>query len=125
MKDVASMIRSLHYASYAALYGMVPGIVPSGASTPELEKWARAWYRCVSVNFVSAYLERAGGASFVPGSKAQVRGLIFSYALEKAFLEVQYEMENRPDWARIPIHGILDLIGHWEMQETTVAPGIS
>jgi predicted trehalose synthase len=28
--------------------------------------------------------------------------------LEKGLLEVEYELERRPDWVRIPLHGILE-----------------
>jgi maltose alpha-D-glucosyltransferase/alpha-amylase len=30
--------------------------------------------------------------------------------LEKAFYEVRYELENRPEWVGIPLSGLLDLI---------------
>ena len=109
-RDVASMIRSLHYASHAALYGKVPGIVPSGAALPELEKWARAWYRSVSAGFVRGYLERAGNADLMPQSREQRRAMIIAFVLEKALQDVEYEAEHRPDWARLPIRGIIDLL---------------
>jgi predicted trehalose synthase len=32
------------------------------------------------------------------------------YLLEKALYELRYELNNRPDWARIPRHGILQLL---------------
>jgi maltose alpha-D-glucosyltransferase/alpha-amylase len=30
--------------------------------------------------------------------------------LEKALYELRYELNHRPDWARIPIQGILHLL---------------
>jgi maltose alpha-D-glucosyltransferase/alpha-amylase len=30
--------------------------------------------------------------------------------LDKAFYELRYELNNRPDWVRIPIQGILKLV---------------
>jgi maltose alpha-D-glucosyltransferase/alpha-amylase len=34
--------------------------------------------------------------------------LLESYSLEKALMEIEYELTHRPDWVRIPVHGILD-----------------
>ena len=31
-------------------------------------------------------------------------------ALEKALYELRYEMDNRPEWVRIPLQGILALV---------------
>jgi predicted trehalose synthase len=37
--------------------------------------------------------------------------LLKAYLLEKCLFEIEHEMLYRPDWLRIPIRGILDLIG--------------
>jgi maltose alpha-D-glucosyltransferase/alpha-amylase len=118
-RDVASMIRSLHYASHAALYGKVPGVVPSDASLPELEKWARAWYRAVSASFVRGYLALAGAADFVPQGREQTRAMLIAFVLERALRDVEHEIEHRPDWARIPIHGIIDLLAATQALQKT------
>jgi predicted trehalose synthase len=28
--------------------------------------------------------------------------------LEKGLMEIEYELANRPDWIRIPLHGVLE-----------------
>jgi maltose alpha-D-glucosyltransferase/alpha-amylase len=40
--------------------------------------------------------------------------LLDAFVLEKAVYELNYELNNRPDWVRIPLRGILQLL------ETTV-----
>ena len=46
------------------------------------------------------------------GSDAKEHRLLFdAFALQKALYEVAYELNNRPDWVRIPLRGILNLIG--------------
>ena len=32
------------------------------------------------------------------------------FELEKAVYELRYELNNRPDWVRIPIRGVLELM---------------
>ena len=56
LRDVATMLRSFHYVSHAALFGDVPGIVPSREAHPQLEKWAHVWYHWVSAIFLKEYL---------------------------------------------------------------------
>jgi maltose alpha-D-glucosyltransferase/alpha-amylase len=31
------------------------------------------------------------------------------FVLDKALYELNYELDNRPDWVRIPLRGIFDL----------------
>ena len=113
LRDVASMIRSFHSASHATLYGQVPGIVPTGSAFAQLRSWAQVWYRYVSANFVRAYLERAGKAEFLPQSRLQLTDLLRAFLLEKALHEIEHDIQHRPEWARIPIRGVLDLLGRW------------
>ena len=34
-----------------------------------------------------------------------------SFVLEKAFYELRYELDNRPDWVRVPLRGLSDILG--------------
>jgi len=34
--------------------------------------------------------------------------LLESYTLEKALIEIEFELTHRPNWVRIPVHGILE-----------------
>jgi maltose alpha-D-glucosyltransferase/alpha-amylase len=40
----------------------------------------------------------------------EMRGLLELFMLEKAFHELAYEVDNRPDWVRVPLAGLLDLL---------------
>jgi len=108
IKDVASMVRSLHYVSHAVLFNHVPGIVTTQDADWRLERWAKAWYQWVSALFLRGYLETAGAGNCLPQTQAEIKALLDAYTLEKGLIEVEYELENRPDWVRIPLHGILE-----------------
>ena len=74
----------------------------------QLRPWGRAWYEWMSSVFVEAYLATAGGAPFLPS--ADIGYILEVFLLEKAFYELQYELNNRPDWIHIPLAGIVDII---------------
>ncbi len=111
LRDVAGMLRSFHCAAHFAL--LSPG--GAGALTPEagrsLLPWAQFWYRWVGAAFLGAYLEAASTGAFLPRTSAETRVLIDAFLLEKAIYEIGYELNNRPDWVRIPLQGVLELIG--------------
>jgi maltose alpha-D-glucosyltransferase/alpha-amylase len=108
MKDVAGMLRSFSYAAYAALFAHSGGRAEELA---RLEPWAAAWQRWTGAAFLSGYLSTAGAASFVPPDPAQGAALLQLFVLEKALYEMNYELNNRPDWARIPLRGLAELLG--------------
>ena len=61
-------------------------------------------------SFLQGYLDGAGPAGLLPDTTDALRILMEAYLLERAIAEVRRELYLRPDWIRIPIHGILDLL---------------
>ena len=59
---------------------------------------------------MKGYFEGAESGNFLPQSKEERRMLLDAFLLHKALYEVAYELNNRPDWVRIPIRGILSLV---------------
>ncbi len=106
LRDVAGMLRSFHYASHTALKS---DQLPAEAAE-RLQSWARFWVECVSATFLRAYLSTAGTASFIPHSPDDLELQLTTMLLEKALYELRYELNTRPDWVRIPLRGILDLM---------------
>jgi maltose alpha-D-glucosyltransferase/alpha-amylase len=106
LRDVAGMLRSFDYASQAALRS---GTFEP-ASAPRLEAWARFWVDSVSAAFLHSYLTTAGSASFVPQTAEDLDLQLSTMLLEKALYELRYELNSRPDWVRIPLRGILEVV---------------
>ena len=52
----------------------------------------------------------AAGAAFLPPEPAAFAVLLDAFMLDKAFYELVYELNNRPDWVRIPLRGVLELL---------------
>jgi maltose alpha-D-glucosyltransferase/alpha-amylase len=110
LRDVASMLRSLHYAS---AHEFATGGTTSSVrreDLPALEPWARFWRTWVSVAYLQGYLAAAGTARFVPKTNEELRAGLDAYVLEKALYELGFELDSRPALARIPILGVLELL---------------
>jgi len=107
MRDVAGMLRSFSYASQAALRSQQ--VTPERLA--ELQGgWARFWVDSVSAVFLKSYLATAGNTSWVPQNQEDLELQLTTMLLEKALYELRYELNLRPDWVRIPLRGILDLV---------------
>jgi maltose alpha-D-glucosyltransferase/alpha-amylase len=114
LRDVAGMLRSFDYALHSAIRSETGRGVRGWRDVPELDAWASFWYVWVGVAFLKAYMERAAGAAFLPPFRGEVNLLLEIFMLEKAVYELQYELNNRPDWVNIPVAGILDLLREHE-----------
>jgi trehalose synthase-fused probable maltokinase len=106
LQDVAGMLRSFHYAAYAAYFAQEQ----DGRPAPELERWARFWHLWVSVAYLQTYLAVADSAPFMPADPEDLRLLLDVYLVEKAVYELGYELNNRPGWVQIPLQGILQTV---------------
>jgi maltose alpha-D-glucosyltransferase/alpha-amylase len=107
LKDVAGMLRSFSYAAHAGLFAYA-------AAQPEqlerLEPWARIWQTWAGASFLRGYFGATGHALFIPTEPTQREDLLQLFVLDKALYELNYELNNRPDWVRIPLMGILELV---------------
>ncbi|HXW55550.1 MAG TPA: maltose alpha-D-glucosyltransferase [Candidatus Cybelea sp.] len=106
LKDVAGMLRSFGYASYASL---IDYTTRHPEDIGRLQPWADLWEQSVAGQFLRAYRETAGNAEFLPMDTAEFQELLDIFIADKAFYEVLYELNARPAWVRIPLMGILSL----------------
>jgi maltokinase len=98
LRDVAGMLRSFAYAAIAAeLLHDTPA--PAG------------WEEEARVQFLDGYLETVD-PTLLPSGSLAIERLLTVYELEKSVYELRYELDNRPDWVRIPVAGIQRLIEH-------------
>jgi maltose alpha-D-glucosyltransferase/alpha-amylase len=77
---------------------------------PALEHWAQFWYVWVSASFLMSYFSGVEQAQLLPDDPEQLGILLDAYLLEKAIYEIGYELNNRPDWLKVPLQGILQLM---------------
>jgi len=96
LRDVAGMLRSLAYATSAA------EIMRGVAAPAQFEEQARTI-------FLENYFATIDQA-LLPGGDAAIQNTLAIFELEKAIYELQYELDNRPDWLPIPVAGIARLL---------------
>src|SRR4051812_8537851 len=96
LRDVAGMLRSFAYAASAS---RILHDTPAPAG----------WEDEVRSAFLQGYLAGVDQRLLPPG-QAAVERLIAVFELEKAVYELRYELDNRPDWASIPVAGIRRLL---------------
>ncbi len=106
LKDVAGMIRSFHYAAFASLF--LDGHTREG-DIQQLIPYSEMWSYYMSGFFLRAYLEKVQGSALIPDAEEDIETLIHIFLLSKAFYELNYELNNRPDWVMIPLKGILSI----------------
>jgi maltokinase len=92
LRDVAGMLRSFAYAATAV------ELTPGADLPADWEERARQ-------RFLERYFETVDLALLPPG-EAAIDRLLAVFELEKAVYELRYELDNRPDWVRIPVAGI-------------------
>ena len=105
LKDVAGMLRSYHYAAQAGLFAFAE---QRGHKRDALEPWARAWERQAGKSFLAAYVPevRHTPAAIVPSSIDLLTRVLSVFLLDKAVYELNYELNHRPSWLKIPLEGI-------------------
>jgi maltose alpha-D-glucosyltransferase/alpha-amylase len=109
LKDVAGMMRSFRYAAYAVLFQQYEN---DAALRDKLMPVADVWYHYMSRYFLGAYIETARGSGIIP-SDDKINDLLQIYSFKKAIYELGYEINNRPDWAVIPLQSLVKFVKHY------------
>jgi maltose alpha-D-glucosyltransferase / alpha-amylase len=112
LEDVAGMLRSFHYAAQIAAAGAVSPTRTGWEDGASVDAWIRFWQYWVSAAFLRAYSAGAAQGTWLPETPAELRALLNASMLARTVYELGYELNYRPDWVRIPLQGILQLLGH-------------
>jgi maltose alpha-D-glucosyltransferase/alpha-amylase len=118
LRDVAGMVRSFHYAAYASL--LLDNQIRKEDHV-KLIPFVEQWYHYTSGLFMNAYLDTVQGSAFIPSDKTDLEVLMTTFLLEKSIYELNYELNNRPDWVLIPLRGIQSIIRKTNLREIEVA----
>ncbi len=99
LKDVAGMLRSLHYASRYSLGER------DRSEWPLLGSAALAWELRNREEFLAGYEGEPGLEVLLPDAYT-MSDVMSIYELDKALYELDYELAHRPEWVDIPIDAL-------------------
>jgi maltose alpha-D-glucosyltransferase/alpha-amylase len=105
LRDVAGMLRSF---SYAALTGLNAATQTRPHDVERLAPWAALWENWVSAVFLRTYILTTRDAAIVPAAD-DLSTLLQGFVLDKALYELGYELNNRPEWVRVPLAGLFSM----------------
>lgn len=103
LRDIASMLRSFHYAAHMACAEWSHHGEPLETGI----QWVRFWQYWVSLAYLHAYYAHAKDDHVLPQTLQEMNLLLKMYLLERGIYETGYELINRPNWADIPIGDLL------------------
>jgi maltose alpha-D-glucosyltransferase/alpha-amylase len=109
LRDVAGMIRSFHYVAYEGFFATEH---VQKEEINNLLPFADLWAFYMSSFFMKAYLDGVQGSMFVPTDKADFEVMIETYLLEKAVFDLNYDLQNRPGYAVVPLSIINSVINN-------------
>jgi len=107
LRDVASMLRSFSYAAYAAL---LKHPAPKSSDDGTLGAWARLWHTWAAAAFLGGYLSADARIGDLVGESESRDRLLGLFMIDRALRELDGELNNRPEWAGIPLGGLLELL---------------
>jgi trehalose synthase-fused probable maltokinase len=108
LKDVAGMLRSFDYAAHAALCAALEAPPEEAGLAEQLMPAAEHWLATVREAFLAGYLAESweAGAPFLPRGREALLTTLRVFELDKVIYEIDYEINNRPGWLRIPLEGL-------------------
>ncbi|MCX7620307.1 MAG: hypothetical protein N2037_05605 [Acidimicrobiales bacterium] len=110
LSDVAGMVRSFQYAVKAGFSAYEQrGLVTDETRDALLER-GDVWNAWVTLRFLTGYFDAISSTGLVPAAADDRLALLSAYVLDKALYEIRYELNNRPDWAPIPIEAAVRMI---------------
>ncbi len=108
LRDVAGLLRSLHYAA-----AVVVRERDGGERDEQLHALARAWEERSRQAFLAGYRSVPGVAALCPSDARDWSRLLRAFLVAKAVYEVGYEQRYRPGWEAIPLRGLQATLA-WE-----------
>jgi maltose alpha-D-glucosyltransferase/alpha-amylase len=107
LRDVASMVSSLHYTAHE---GFLLNNHGPKEELPQLLPFAAFWAHHMSGFFIKGWLDTVQNSLLVPHQPADQEMMLQVYLLHRAIRDLNEELQNRPDYAVVPLHLINELM---------------
>jgi maltokinase len=102
LRDVAGMLRSLHYAAAVAQR--------EHGDDDDVDAEAIAWEGHNRQRFLEGYYATEGIDALLPPTPEERTLLLSVFELDKAVYEIAYEASHRPEWVGIPVSAVRRIV---------------
>jgi maltose alpha-D-glucosyltransferase / alpha-amylase len=117
LRDVAGMLRSFAYGAETVVREIAARF---GDSEERARNAAIAWRGMIDAAFLDGYGQAVAGSRAAVEDAETHRCLLRLSLLTKALYEVDYEVNNRPDWIEIPARGVLNILDEAKRDRASV-----
>ncbi|MCE4222351.1 maltose alpha-D-glucosyltransferase [Methylobacterium sp. C25] len=107
LRDVAGMLRSFAYGAETVVREIAARF---GDSEERARNAAIAWRGMIDASFLEGYADGVAGSRAAVSDGPTFERLLKLSLVTKALYEVDYEINNRPDWIEIPARGVLNIL---------------
>jgi maltose alpha-D-glucosyltransferase/alpha-amylase len=108
LRDLASVVRSVHLAAHKLLFD--PARVRD-ADVASARPWASHWTSWVSASFLRAYLDATAGSPLLPTERSHVKVLFDAFAMERELYLLRAHLEEGSKAVVAPLLGIEHILG--------------
>ena len=108
LRDIAEMIISFHYVAHEGFFSS------HQIQKQEIKNWlpfAELWAHYISGFFLKAYFEKVEGSALIPKEKDDLEIVLNTFLLEKSLTHFIDNIETKPDFVRVPLHIIRQVLG--------------
>jgi maltose alpha-D-glucosyltransferase / alpha-amylase len=111
LRDVASMVNSIHRA---ALYALQKQVLVQKKERHFLEPWADPWSAAMSNLFISGYLKEMESSCLLPDTSAETMLLLKLFLIERAIREIDSRLRESQKGVFIPLAALDKYLSHSE-----------
>jgi maltose alpha-D-glucosyltransferase/alpha-amylase len=110
VKDLAGMIRSFQYLVFTA--AMSDRFSEGKKIDDQIYQFENFLDR-IEGTFLQSYRSSLKSQQLSGNNSENFMGLLQLFIIDKALYELRYELNNRPDWAIVPIAGLVTMVRKW------------
>ncbi|GJD93668.1 maltose alpha-D-glucosyltransferase [Methylobacterium iners] len=107
LRDVAGMLRSFAYGAETVTREIASRFADS---EERARRAATEWRGMIDAAFLDGYAAAIASSRAAVSNSETLTRLLQLSLLTKALYEVDYEVNNRPDWIEIPARGVLNIL---------------
>ncbi|QVL33527.1 maltose alpha-D-glucosyltransferase [Telmatocola sphagniphila] len=115
LRDLATLLRSMDYVLNSVIYdlgnhrGRAPGVIRE-EDQALVAGWAEQWRIRTTTHLIDSYLKDPRITHLLPSKPEIMHSLLNLFQVERALVELDYDLRRRPEWIIVPLNAIFRCI---------------